>query len=49
MPNLWEHTHWGWFLYYNFLHEFILINEHRSKEVAFAGDLTVAGKIEKIM
>ena len=32
----------------NFLHEFILINEHKSKEVAFADDLTVAGKIEEI-
>ena len=32
----------------NFLHEFILINEHKSKEVAFADDLTVAEKIEEI-
>ena len=30
------------------LYEFILINEHRSKEVAFGDDLTVAGKIEEI-
>ena len=30
------------------LYEFILINEHRSKEVAFEDDLTVAGKIEEI-
>ena len=27
----------------HFLHEFILINEQTSKEVAFADDLTVAG------
>ena len=32
----------------HFLHQPILINEHRSKEVAFADDLTVAGKIEEI-
>ena len=32
----------------HFLHQSILINEHRSKEVAFADDLTVAGKIEEI-
>ena len=32
----------------HFLHEFILISECRSKEVAFADDLAVAGKIEKI-
>ena len=32
----------------HFLHEFILISEYRSKEVAFADDLAVAGKIEKI-
>ena len=32
----------------HFLHEFILINEHRSKEVTFADDLTVAGKIVEI-
>ena len=32
----------------HFLHEFILINEHRSKEVSFADDLTVAEKIEEI-
>ena len=31
-----------------FLHEFILINEHRSKEVTCADDLTVARKIEEI-
>ena len=31
-----------------FLHESILINEHRSKEVAFADDLTVAGNIKQI-
>ena len=30
----------------HFLHEFILINEHRSKEVTFADDLTVAGNIK---
>ena len=32
----------------HFLHQSILINEHRSKEVTFADDLTVAGKIEEI-
>ena len=32
----------------HFLHEFILINEHRSKEVAFADDLMVAGNIKEI-
>ena len=32
----------------HFLHEFILINEHRSKEVAFADDLTAAGNIKQI-
>ena len=32
----------------HFLHEFILMNEHRSKEVAFVDDLTVAGNIEEI-
>ena len=33
---------------FNFLHEFILINKDRSKEVAFADDLTVAGNIKEI-
>ena len=32
----------------HFLYEFILINEHRSKEVAFVNDLTVAGNIKEI-
>ena len=32
----------------HFLHEFVLINEHRSKKATFADDLTVAGKIEEI-
>ena len=32
----------------HFLHELILINEHRTKEVAFADDLTVAEKIKEI-
>ena len=32
----------------HFLHEFILINEQRSKEVAFADDQTVAGNIKEI-
>ena len=32
----------------HFLHEFILTSEYRSKEVAFADDLTAAGKIEEI-
>ena len=32
----------------HFLHEFILMKEHRSKEVAFVDDLTVAGNIEEI-
>ena len=31
-----------------FLSEFIFISEHRSKEVAFAYDLTVAGKASEI-
>ena len=30
----------------HFLHEFILINEHRSKEVAFADELTIANTKE---
>ena len=30
------------------LYEFILINEHRKKEVVFGDDLIVAGKIEEI-
>ena len=33
---------------FDFLHEFILINEHISKEVAFADDLTVAGNIKEM-
>ena len=32
----------------HFLHEFILINEHRSKEVAFADELTIAGNTKEI-
>ena len=32
----------------HFLSEFIFINEHRSKEVVFADDFTVAGKSSKI-
>ena len=32
----------------HFLHELIIINEHRTKEVAFADDLTVAEKIKEI-
>ena len=32
----------------HFLREFIVINEHRRKEVAFSVDLTVAGKVEEI-
>ena len=32
----------------HFLNEFIFINEHRSKEVAFADDFTVAGKASEI-
>jgi len=32
----------------NFLNEFIILNEHGSKEVAFADDLTAAGKVEEI-
>ena len=32
----------------HFLHEFILINERRSKEVAFADDLIVVGNIKEI-
>ena len=31
-----------------FLHEFILINEQKSKEIAFAHDLRAAGSIKKI-
>ena len=31
-----------------FLYEFILINENKSKEVAFADDLTVAGNIKEV-
>ena len=31
-----------------FLHEFKLTNERRSKEVAFADDLTVSGNIKEI-
>ena len=31
-----------------FLSEFIFISEHRSNEVAFAYDLTVAGKASEI-
>ena len=32
----------------HFLHEFILINEHRSKEVAFADHLAAARNIKEI-
>ena len=32
----------------HFLHEFILISEHRSKEVAFADDSTVPGNIKEV-
>ena len=32
----------------HFLHEFILINEQRSKEVVFADDQTIAGNIKEI-
>ena len=32
----------------NFLSEFILINEHKSKELPFADDFTVAGKTSEI-
>ena len=32
----------------HFLSEFIAINEHGSKEVAFADDFTVAGKASEI-
>ena len=31
-----------------FLNEFIFVNEHRSKEVAFSDDFTVAGKVNEI-
>ena len=46
--HLWECTLWGVTPLLHFLHEFILIKEHRSKEVAFADDLTVAGNIKEI-
>ena len=42
IQHLWEHTHWGTTPLLHFLHEFILINEHRSKEVPFTDDLTNA-------
>ena len=32
----------------HFLGRFIFINEHRSKEVTFADDFTIAGKASKI-
>ena len=46
--HLWECTLWGVTPLLHFLHEFILIKENRSKEVAFADDLTVAGNIKEI-
>ena len=32
----------------HFLHEYVSVNNHRCKEVAFADDFTIAGKIEGI-
>ena len=32
----------------HFLHEYVSMKNHRCKEVAFAGDFIIAGKIEGI-
>ena len=32
----------------HFLHKYVSVNNHRCKEVAFAGDFIIAGKIEGI-